>query len=90
MIDFTSALYLGMRHPHQSLRPWTELTTGRPAALESPREAERLARQLARLLGCERATLGTSTLHLFWDLFEVLAREPIAIYTDAGAYPIAR
>jgi 8-amino-7-oxononanoate synthase len=90
MIDFTSALYLGMRHPHQSLRPWTELTTGRPAALESPREAERLARQLARLLGCERVTLGTSTLHLFWDLFEVLAREPIAIYTDAGAYPIAR
>jgi 8-amino-7-oxononanoate synthase len=90
MIDFTSALYLGMRHPHQSLRPWTELTTGRPAALESPREAERLARQLVRLLGCERATLGTSTLHLFWDLFEVLARDPIAIYTDGGAYPIVR
>ena len=90
MIDFTSALYLGMRHPHQSLTPWKELTTGRPAALESPRQAERLARQLARLLGCERATLGTSTLHLFWDLFEVLARDPIAIYTDAGVYPIAR
>jgi 8-amino-7-oxononanoate synthase len=90
MIDFTSALYLGMRHPHQSLRPWTELTTGRPAALESPREAERLARQLARLQGSERATLGTSTLHLFWDLFEVLARDPIAIYADAGAYPVAR
>jgi len=90
MIDFTSALYLGMRHPHRSLRPWTELTTGRPAALESPQEVEHLARQLARLLGCERATLGTSTLHLFWDLFEVLARDRIRIYTDAGAYPIAR
>jgi len=30
----TSALYLGMRHPHNSLRPWVELTTGRPAAIE--------------------------------------------------------
>ena len=79
-----------MRHPHNSLRPWVELTTGRPAAIESPREGERLAHELARLLGQERATLGTSTLHLFWDLFDVLATDRIAIYTDAGAYPIAR
>jgi 8-amino-7-oxononanoate synthase len=90
MLDFTSALYLGMRHEHHSLRPWRELTTGRPAALYTPRGAERVAHSTARLLGCERATLGTSTLHLFWDLFELLARDRIAIYTDAGAYPIAR
>jgi 8-amino-7-oxononanoate synthase len=90
MRDFTSALYLGMRHPHNSLRPWLELTTGRPAAIESPREAESVARNWARLSGYEQATLGTSTLHLFWDLFDVLARDRIAIYTDAGAYPIAR
>jgi 8-amino-7-oxononanoate synthase len=90
MLDFTSALYLGMRHPHRSLRSWAELTTGRPAALEAPREAQPLVRDLARLLGQEDATLGTSTLHLFWDLFDVLARDRIAIYTDSGAYPIAR
>jgi 8-amino-7-oxononanoate synthase len=90
MRDFTCALYLGMRHPHNSLRPWVELTTGRPAAIESPREAECVARDLARLSGCDRATLGTSTLHLFWDLFDALARDRIAIYTDAEAYPIAR
>jgi 8-amino-7-oxononanoate synthase len=42
------------------------------------------------LLGCERATLGTSTLHIFWDVFKVLAMEPIGSYMDAGAYPIAR
>jgi 8-amino-7-oxononanoate synthase len=90
MLDFTSALYLGMRHPHQSLRSWTELTAGRPAALEAPREAQNLARGLARLLGQEAATLGTSTLHLFWDLFDVLARDRIAIHIDSGAYPIAR
>jgi 8-amino-7-oxononanoate synthase len=34
--------------------------------------------------------LGTSTLHLFWDLFDVLARDRVAIYTDSAAYPIAR
>jgi 8-amino-7-oxononanoate synthase len=45
---------------------------------------------MARLLGCAQATLGPSTLHLFWDIFPVLAREPIRIYLDAGAYPIAR
>lgn len=90
MYDFTSALYLGMRHPHNSLSPWGALTTGRPVAIESPREGERLAEGLARLLGCELATLGTSTLHLFWDLFDMLATDRIAIYIDAGAYPIAR
>jgi 8-amino-7-oxononanoate synthase len=90
MLDFTSALYLGMRHAHHSLRPWLELTTGRPAALDTPREAERVAHHAARLVGCEQATLGTSTLHLFWDLFDMLARDSIAVYTDAGAYPIAR
>jgi 8-amino-7-oxononanoate synthase len=90
MLDFTSALYLGMRHPYQSLKSWAQLTTGRPAALEAPREARHLARGFARLLGQEGATLGTSTLHLFWDLFDVLARDRIAIYTDSGIYPIAR
>ena len=90
MLDFTSALYLGMRHPHHSLRPWSALTTGRPAALQSPPGAEVVAEDLARLIGGERATLGTSTLHIFFDLFEVLVEEGIAFYLDAGAYPIAR
>ena len=90
MLDFTSALYLGFRHAHDALRPWTQLTTGRPAALEPAPEAVALAQDLARLLGCERAVLAPSTLHLFWDLFDVLARDRIAIYTDAGTYPIAR
>jgi 8-amino-7-oxononanoate synthase len=90
MLDFTSALYLGMRHAHNTLPPWAQLTTGRPAALEPPLEAESLARALARLWRCERATLGPSTLHLFWDLFDVLAGNRIAVYADAGLYPIAR
>ena len=29
-------------------------------------------------------------MHIFWDLFDVLARDGIAIHADAEAYPIAR
>jgi hypothetical protein len=47
MLDFTSVLYLGMHHGHQSLRPWRQLTTGRPAALGSSVRAAGLAARLA-------------------------------------------
>jgi len=90
MLDFTSVLYLGFRHAFGTLRPWTQLTTGRPAALEEAPEAVAVAQDLARLVGCERAVLAPSTLHLYWDLFDVLARDRVAIYADAGSYPIAR
>jgi 8-amino-7-oxononanoate synthase len=90
MLNFTSALYLGIRHPSQSLRPWSQLTTGKPAALGSPPSSHAVASALAELQGCERATLLPSTLHLFFDLFEVLRHEGIRLYIDAGAYPTAR
>jgi 8-amino-7-oxononanoate synthase len=90
MADFTSALYLGMRHPSAALGSWDALTLGRPAALQEAPGAARLAAALARLQGCEAATLLPSTLHLFWDLFGMLASEPVTILVDAGAYPIAR
>jgi 8-amino-7-oxononanoate synthase len=88
-VDFTSSLYLGIRHPSRSLRPWSQLTTGKPAALETAPSAQATAEALARLQGCERAILLPSTLHLFFDLFEVLRQVGIRIYTDAAAYPIA-
>jgi 8-amino-7-oxononanoate synthase len=90
MVDFTSALYLGLRHPSFSLRPWSQFTTGVPAALAAPPDARTVAQAIAHLQGCERGTLGTSTLHLFWDLFGMLAGQKVAIYLDAGTYPIAR
>jgi 8-amino-7-oxononanoate synthase len=90
VLDFTSALYLGMRHGSGSLRPWGQLTTGAPAALTSPPGANAVAQKLAALQGCERGILAPSTLHLFWDLFGVLSREKVAIYVDEGIYPIAR
>ncbi|MBS1214534.1 MAG: aminotransferase class, partial [Proteobacteria bacterium] len=90
MLDFTSALYLGLRHPSGSLRPWNSLTSGRPSAMTEPVGAATVASALARLQGCEKAVLLPSTLHLFIDLFDVLSADPVALYLDAHCYPIAR
>lgn len=89
MADFTSALYLGMRHPGWALHSWDSFTTGKPATLEVPPEQVPVTRCLGRLVGCERATLGSSTLHLFSDLLPMLGRCGMSVYIDNGAYPIA-
>ncbi len=88
MLDFTSALYLGLTHPTAALCPWAQLTTGRPAALEQTCEAGAMSGALASLTGCEAATLRPSTLHVFWDLFGMIGRH-CRVYLDAGAYAIA-
>lgn len=88
-LDFTSSLYLGMHHPTGALAQWSRLTTGKPASLETPPAATSCAAALASLQGCEGAILLPSTLHLFFDLFEVLRRKNIAIYADVAAYKIA-
>lgn len=90
MIDFSSALYLGMKHPAATLGDWTALTTGKPAALQEAPAARALASQLALLQGLPAATLLPSTLHLFLDLFAMLAGEPLVVLVDDGAYPVAR
>jgi 8-amino-7-oxononanoate synthase len=90
VLDFTSALYLGLRHPSPSLRSWSGLTTGKPAALQPSPGSAIIAGKFAALVGCERATPLASTLHLFWDLFGFLARDQVRIYMDEGTYAIAR
>jgi 8-amino-7-oxononanoate synthase len=89
VLDFTSASYLGLRHPQRALRPWSRLTTGVPAALAEPGSARALAARIAGVVGTERAVLAASTLHAFWDLFVTLGADRLACYVDAGAYPIA-
>lgn len=89
MLDFTSSLYLGLRHPSHLLAPWTQLTTGKPAVLEVPPFAASVAGALAELQGCQSGMLFPSTLHLFFDLFEALRPEGVGMYVDSGAYPIA-
>ena len=88
MLDFTSALYLGMTHPTASLCPWSQLTTGRPAVLGTTCESRAVSARLASLTGCEAATLRPSTLHAFWDLFGMIGRD-CRVYLDSGAYAIA-
>ncbi len=88
MLNFTSALYLGLHHPSRTLRPWSALTAGAPANLVQPEGERRAAQKLADLIGCERAILLPSTLHAFWDLFGLLVNRNITIYLDAGSYPI--
>lgn len=90
MLDFTSSLYLGFDHASSSLPGWPRLTLGKPAALEEWEGAPEIERDLAALTGCEAAALGSSTLHLFWDLFGMLVRPGWNIFVDSGSYPIAR
>lgn len=90
VVDFSSALYLGMRHPGRALADWDALTLGKPAALQAVPGACEVAAALARLQGCAAATLLPSTLHLFWDLFGMLGRERLAVLVDGAAYPVAR
>lgn len=91
MLDFTSALYLGLRHGSSSLPSWSALTLGKPALLCEPPGARRLAALVAQLAGCHTGLLFPSTLHAFWDLFVVLGHErPTMIFWDDGAYPVAR
>jgi 8-amino-7-oxononanoate synthase len=62
---------------------------GVPAAVRSPAQAEDLASSLARLMGCSAGILGTSTLHVFWDVFCILCRQQSAILIVGEIYPIA-
>ena len=70
--------------------PWDRLTLGKPAALEAPPGAREVEEELAALTGCEHAVLAPSTLHLFWDLFGMLAKRDVMIFLDGGSYPIMR
>lgn len=90
MPDFTSALYLGLTHEAATLRPWKQLTTGKPSALQTLPGALALAADLAALTGSEAASLGPSTLHLFWDLFDQWPHRSSVIYADAELYETGR
>jgi 8-amino-7-oxononanoate synthase len=89
MIDFASALYLGMRHPAGALGTWDALTTGLPAALAAAPLARRVAADAASLQGTEAGMVGASTLHLAIDAFDRLGRTH-ALIADDALYPVMR
>jgi 8-amino-7-oxononanoate synthase len=88
--DFTSSLYLGLDHASGDLPGWRSLTLGKPAAFHDPPGSAHVERELAALTGCEAAVLAPSTLHLFVDLFAMLARPGYRILLDRRSYPVAR
>lgn len=90
MPDFTSALYLGLRHPSGSIGHWNQFTLGAPAALREDPLSGQIAGKLAALAGTEAAVLGSSTLHLSWDLFGLLAHEHGTIFMDSESYAVNR
>jgi len=90
VLSFHSALYLGLEHSRDSLRPWRSLTTGVPAVLGTLPGAAALASDLAAMTGFECASLAPSTLHVFWDLFGVWPGEGVTIHVDERAYAVGR
>ncbi|RBL91163.1 aminotransferase class I/II-fold pyridoxal phosphate-dependent enzyme [Chitinophaga flava] len=90
MMDFTSSLYLAMKHPGTTLQHWKQLTTGIPAVLGEPALNKQVAEQIARLQGLECGLTAPSTLHLYWDLYHVLSRQPVIVFIDEHIYPVSR
>ena len=88
-MDFTSALYLGLKHPSNDLLAYHQLTTGKPALLAEASTERHVAKKLANLQGLPNGVLGTSTLHLFWDFFDLFSNSNTVIFRDSQLYPIA-
>lgn len=90
MMDFTSALYLGMKHGSNELNGWQRLTTGVPAALREPEISRQIGKQVAAMQGSQRGITAPSTLHLYWDLFGFLADHAVRLLIDEHVYPVSR
>lgn len=86
-LDFSSSLYLGMRHLPQELPAWKSLTTGSPAILNEPALNKQLAQQLAVLQGMEAGVLVPSTLHGLFDFFSAVDRKSV-LFIDEQVYPL--
>lgn len=88
-LDFTSALFLGMRHQYPSMTGWTSLTTGVPAGWREPRSARWIASHVAHGQDAEAGLVARSALHALTDAMTVLPRVGDVIAIDEAAYPIA-
>jgi 8-amino-7-oxononanoate synthase len=90
MIDFTSALYLGMKHSSTELNGWEQLTTGVPAILNEPSISLQVSKYVARMQGLEEGIAAPSTLHIYSDLFELLKKKRIVLFIDEKIYPVSK
>ncbi|WP_315817251.1 aminotransferase class I/II-fold pyridoxal phosphate-dependent enzyme [Paraflavitalea speifideaquila] len=90
MMDFTSSLYLGMKHSSNELKGWQQLTTGVPAVLGESDLAVGVGNYVAGMQGLEKGLTAPSTLHLYWDLFDFLRHRPVHLFIDEKVYPVSR
>jgi len=90
MLDFSSSLYLGLRHPGQQLGSWQSLTLGKPTMLQPIANYRELLNELERLTGTQDMILGTSSLQLFFDFAIWLRNQPVEVFLDEYCYPIAK
>ena len=90
MTDFTSSLYLGMKHSSAELNGWEQLTTGVPAVLNEPPASLQVSKHAAHMQGLEAGVSAPSTLHLYSDLFELLSKKQIVLFIDEKIYPVSR
>ena len=95
LLNFAAANYLGLAG-HPAVRRAAALALRRwPVALSQPRLlatdslTAALERELAGLVGQERALLFTSTLHAAHDVLPLLAGPRGALFLDECAYPIS-
>jgi 8-amino-7-oxononanoate synthase len=88
-LDFTSSLFLGLRHPSAGLPSWASLTTGAPAALGEAPGALAVGRAVARSQGAGAGVVSRSTLHALTDVMGALVRPGDVVAVDEAAYPIA-
>lgn len=89
-MDFTASLYLGMKHGSKEINGWQQLTTGIPAELGESGEAIYAGNQAAGMQGLECGMVAPSTLHLYWDLYDYLSRQPVMVFMDEKVYPVSR
>ncbi|MBL0358500.1 MAG: aminotransferase class I/II-fold pyridoxal phosphate-dependent enzyme [Chitinophagaceae bacterium] len=90
MPDFTSSLYLGMHHSAAELEQLQQLTTGVPAALYETRSAKKLASGVAAMQRLDEGLTMPSTLHIYHDLYVLLAQCNVVVFVDKEVYPVSK
>jgi 8-amino-7-oxononanoate synthase len=88
-LDFTSSLFLGLRHGSASLPPWASLTTGVPAVLHEATAAHRIAATVAAAQGAQAGVVGRSALHALMDVMGMIPQRGDVVAIDASAYSLA-
>lgn len=90
MIDFTSSLYLSMKHTTPEIATWKQLTTGMPAALYETSLSKKLGSHIANMQQLQSGIIAPSSLHLYYDLYEFLSNRKIIVFCDDKIYPVSK